>query len=204
MKKGILALAIGLMLVMSVIVVAKPVKEFYDGKTTPGNSAFTNIVDDNFCGSYPCAEQTVTGWVRYGKAGKCLHTTWVVNGLEPETEYQLKLQTKSYKTQTPTGDIVVCEYPDMWVTCGSGMCFECGYIGGGAGSPEDFLVMDFAMSDEDGHISWGTTECRLDPGEYTSMQFLVTENGGDWSSAWTWEQEDSQIGSWLSSFTIKE
>ena len=186
--KKIMALSICVFLTMAITVMAKPAKDLYDGKTA-GNSGFTNIVGDNF------NEYDVEGWVKYSKDANCLYTTWIIEGLEPGKEYQLKLNSKC-----GDGSIKVCDNPN------SGDIWECGDWGS-----EPFLVMDFVTANPQGKINHAIKECRLMSGDYQDMQFSVTENNSPWNGAWTWENIDdtedpncdADYGSDLSAFTIK-
>ena len=170
-------LVVVLVLVVGVVVIARPAKNLYDGKTV-GNTGITNIVGDNSGGG-------VSGWVRYSKDANALQSTWVVNGLEPDTEYQLKLHTK-------TGDDRVdqaCEFPE------TGAIWQCGDWG----SDEGFLVMATVTSNAQGKINHVVKEDRLVTGDYSEMQFMVTQNVDPWLSAWTWENPAETI----SAFSIK-
>lgn len=197
MKKALIVLTVCLMLVLTASVVsARPAKDDYGGKTA-GNNGFTNVVGDN----YP--DNEVTGWVKYSKEGKTLHTTWVLEGLEPGLEYQLKLHSKC-------GDdrILRCETPGEYVDG----YWECADWGG-----EPFLVMAIAEANASGRVNYSVKEARLPGGDYKDMQFLVTvmadDPGGPWDTAWTWENspdsdgdscvnEGGDWGSDLSVFTI--
>ena len=179
MKKTLMGLmAIALVLVLTVVTVGSvmaggPAKDKYDGKTA-GNTGFANIVDT----------EDVQGWVRYGKSGKSLKTTWVIKGLQPGAEYQLKLHSKF-------GDSNVAN------ACGApneGPIWMCGTWGG-----ESFLVMDIVQANPEGHIGVGVNESRLPAGDYEGMQFIVTLNASPWTSYWTWQNPWPTI----SSFTIK-
>lgn len=186
MKKTIITLlVIGLMLATSAVVMARPAKNDYDGKTA-GNSGFANIVGDNF------QNNDITGWVRYSKEAKSLHTTWVIKGLEPLVWYQLKLHSKEGDPRIGNA----CDAPEQ------GTIWQCGFWGS-----ESFLVMATIQADEDGHISYGLVESRLLSGPYQDAQFIVTRNSSPWSSAWTWENStDSDSDPWggdISTFTIK-
>jgi hypothetical protein len=175
---SIASLTFFLVAVLAVSVFARPAKDTFEGKTT-GNTGFTNIVDDNF------GDNDVSGWVRYSKAGKVLHTTWTVNGLQPNTDYQLKLNSKD-------GDLRVrnaCDAPN------TGAIWQCGDWGG----TDSFLVMATVQSNAEGRIGAGVAEDRLESGDYSNVQFIVTENFSPWSSAWTWE---NPLGT-VSTFTIK-
>ena len=189
MKKLLTGFVMFSFLLVAANVFAKgPVENKKNVQNTVRNSSFTNIVGNNM-GS------EVTGWVRYNKANKCLHTTWVISGLEPNTEYQLKLHSKC-------GDerLLVCDSPN------EGDIWECGTWG-----DESFLVIATVQSDEDGHIGLGVKECRLPLGDYQDMQFIITQNSSPWGSAWTWENTDDSDGdecindydSDISTFTIK-
>jgi len=138
MKKVSIAILFICLILATPIAVARPAKDLYDGKTA-GNSGFANIVGDNF------PENEVNGWVRYSKVGKGLHTTWVIWGLEPYGEYQLKLHSK----EGDAGIGNACGHPNEFI---DGIWY-CGFWNG-----ESFLVMAIVEADEDGHISYGVFE----------------------------------------------
>lgn len=164
---------------------AGPVKpDPYAGKTA-GNSGFASFVDTNdpaYTGDRPIS---TLGWVRYSKNNKSLHTTWVVNGLQPGETYQLKL-AKVGGSDARLAE--ACDEP------GTGAIWECGTFWG-----QSFLVMDTVQADSEGHISAGVNETRLVSGDYSGMQFMVTLNEPWWTSYWTWENPPDVV----SSFTIK-
>ena len=195
MNKKIAALAAGAALLMATIpVLAAPANhgpdpDIYAGKEV-GNNGFTNVVGDNL------PDNEVTGWVKYHKEWKGLHTNWHVEGLVPETEYQLKLHSKC-------GDetILVCDNPGEYVD---------GYWECANWSGEPFLVMAVVESDKHGRINYSLIEERLPVGDYQDMQFIVTHNESPWESAWTWENTDdtetpdcsADYGSDLSAFSV--
>lgn len=174
MKKT-LCLLLSLFFVMAATsAFAAPAKDLYEGKNKDGNTNFTNFVDDN----YPGEGQQVTGWVQYHRRGDSLKTTWVVDGLVPGASYQLKLHSKAGDTNVGEA----CGAPN------SGAIWECGFWG-----TESFLVMATVAADVYGHIGLGIRESRLPVADYTQMQFIITEVGGAWSSAWTWENPAETI-----------
>ena len=162
---------IALLLVMSSFVMAIPAKSLFDGKTA-GNTGFTNIVGNN-------ADSDISGWVRYSKNSKSLHTTWVIDGLEPNTEYQLKLHTK-------TGDDRIdqaCDFPE------TGAIWQCGDWG-----TEGFLVMATVTSNAQGKVNYAVKEDRLETGTYDGdNQFIITQNSNPWASGWTWENPENSV-----------
>jgi len=171
MKKELIIILIAITLLVSTFVFAKPNKDMYDAKET-GNRSFVNFVGDTM---YPLDPE---GWVQYSKRLPHLHTTWNVWGLEPNTEYQLKIHHKSgIDNRLKVGPQI-----------GPGGIWLWGDWGG-----ETFLVMDIVTSDDDGHIGYGLDECRLIVGDYDDMQFIITKNSAPWASAWTWENNDGDI-----------
>lgn len=187
MKKITLALTLCFIFVTTTVVIARPAKDDFDGKTA-GNTGFANIVDSNF------PNDDINGWVRYSKNGKCLQTTWNIWGLEPFGEYQLKLHSKEGDTNIANA----CGSPNV------GAIWQCGFWDG-----ESFLVIDTVIADADGYIGYGVKECRLPSGDYEDAQFIVTQNSSPWSSAWTWEnspETDDSADNWngdISTFSIK-
>ena len=179
MKRILIVLAVCLMLLLAITAttaMAKPAKSTYDGKTA-GNNGFANIVGSDV--------PDVSGWVKYSKASKELHTTWVINGLEPNTDYQLKV------TST-TGDERIGDACDE-----QGDPWQCGYWGG-----TSFLVIATVQTNENGHIGQAV-KTSLESGDYSDIQFIVTLNEPPWSSAWTWENGPDWQNPTNSQFTIK-
>jgi hypothetical protein len=176
MKKELMIMVIVVALLTSVFVFAKPIKD-PDIIKANGNVAFVAIVGDN------TDDYEITGYVQYHKKGCCLHTTWQIDGLEPNTEYQLKLHCKGIDGRLYVGP--------QW---------DDGILLWGNWGGESFLVMEIVESDDMGHIGYGFDECRLVLGNYKDIQFIITENKVDapWPSAWTWENspdsDDDETG----------
>jgi hypothetical protein len=183
MKKELMIILIVITLVVSAFVFAKPNKNMYDAKET-GNRSFVNFVDHNMEPLEP------EGWVQYSKRLPHLHTTWDVWGLEPNTEYQLKLHCKHIDSRLHVGE----QYDPPGDPSGIWLWGDWG--------PETFLVMDIVLSDDDGHIGYGLDECRLVVGLYDDMQFIITKNSAPWASAWTWENIDKDGNEDISDFEI--
>ena len=170
-NKKLVILPIVLLLSLAILplgtVMANSAKHLQDGKTT--NNGFTNVVGDNVDGG-------ITGWVSYLNQSKTLKTTWVIDGLEPNTEYQLKLQSN-----TGNEDILVCDEPN------TGAIWQCGNWG-----TVTFLVLATVTSNVNGQIGTGITN-DLPTGYYTEMQFLITQNTSPWGSAWTEENPTGSV-----------
>jgi len=117
--------------------------DHYQGKAVR-NTAFADIQTENNCETFS------TGWVRYNRESQesgIFHTTWIINGLPTETEYDLGIELVQPGSETPS-------------------------LPGGGSS----FVMDTVMSDATGKIRHVIGETDLALGEYSGVRFFLNSS----------------------------
>lgn len=166
--------ALALLLLLGVALAwARPAQgPLEDGKNV-GKTGFANIVEDDITGN-------VDGWVRYGKENGCLKSTWVLEGLRPGVQYQLKIHSIGGDTRL--------------LACG-GDTAMCGTMPDGTGT---YLVMDIVKAGPSSRLNTAVKECRLPAGAYEGIMFLVTEHGAPFPTGHTWQNAPG-----VSTFTIR-